>query len=245
VTSSRPDGAGHGAGYNHFDNLQPGTYTITEGVATGYIHVDQTQGTTGDGAVSTRQFSNIHLAAGVNGRNNEFGEEKVPVQYMAVLSGIRYEPSVITLTLVEAPNPATVTNPANYTVVGVSGPNTGPVAVASVSYNAPTNQVSLLLANQVNFHYHYEVSAHFNGRRLHAGLVVLEDHRGILPPGDDRRRTRADSNPGVDRLGRVVGLLGKATADTRMGFGSAREGRQVARPTRSPPMRHAVARSLG
>ena len=37
--------ASNDAGYYSFPNLVAGTYTITEGTATGYTHLDQTQGT--------------------------------------------------------------------------------------------------------------------------------------------------------------------------------------------------------
>ena len=163
TTSALLDAAGHGVGYYQFDNLAAGTYTITEGVAAGFIHVNQTQGTPGNGVATTRQFVNIHLAVGVNGHDNDFGEEKPPIDFAAVLSGIHQQPSIITLTLSAAADAAQARNPANYSITGLAGPNRGGVGVQSVDYDAATRRVTLHLDHHINIHYHYEVTARVVG----------------------------------------------------------------------------------
>ncbi len=127
----------------------------------GYTYVDQTQGTPGTGIATTRQFVNIKLAAGVNGQNNNFGEIMPPVNYSVQLSGIHMQQSVITLTLTGWVNPATVTNTKNYRLVGLNGPNTGAIPIASATYNAATHQVILLPAYHINIHHDYEITAVF------------------------------------------------------------------------------------
>jgi uncharacterized repeat protein (TIGR01451 family) len=57
-----------------FNKLQAGTYTITESHPAGYLDGKDTQGTPGSGTTSNDTFSNITLAPGVNGANNNFGE---------------------------------------------------------------------------------------------------------------------------------------------------------------------------
>ncbi len=60
-------------GFYQFTNLQPGNYTITETHPTGWIDGKDTIGTPG-GTTNPDQFTNINLAGGVNGTNNNFGE---------------------------------------------------------------------------------------------------------------------------------------------------------------------------
>jgi len=74
-------------GFYNFDNLLPGTYRITESQPAGYVDGLDTIGTPG-GTSSNDVFSNIVLAAGVNGANNNFGE-RLPV-LLASLSGYVY-----------------------------------------------------------------------------------------------------------------------------------------------------------
>jgi len=62
------------AGLYSFQNLDPGTYTITEIVPTGYTADKTTQGTPGNGTVSPGVIADISLASGVNGTNNDFGD---------------------------------------------------------------------------------------------------------------------------------------------------------------------------
>lgn len=57
-----------------FTGLRPGTYTITETQPTIYLDGQDTQGTPGNGTAGNDVFSNIQLAAGVQGVNNDFGE---------------------------------------------------------------------------------------------------------------------------------------------------------------------------
>jgi uncharacterized protein (DUF2141 family) len=60
-------------GFYQFTNLRPGTYTISEGGAPGFLDGKETIGTPG-GTTGKDQFSNIVLASGVTGTNNNFGE---------------------------------------------------------------------------------------------------------------------------------------------------------------------------
>ena len=57
-----------------FGQLRPGTYTIAETQPAGWLDGVDTQGTPGTGTTGNDVFSNITLAAGVNGQNNNFGE---------------------------------------------------------------------------------------------------------------------------------------------------------------------------
>jgi hypothetical protein len=56
-----------------FTNLRPGTYQLNEFHPVGYLDGKDTIGTQG-GVTSHDQFSNINLASGVNGTDNDFGE---------------------------------------------------------------------------------------------------------------------------------------------------------------------------
>ena len=56
-----------------FANLAPGTYAVTESQPAGYLDGIDTIGTQG-GAVGNDQFTNVVLASGQNGLNNNFGE---------------------------------------------------------------------------------------------------------------------------------------------------------------------------
>lgn len=180
-TTAAPDAAGHGAGYYHFDALAPGTYTITEGVAAGYIHVNQTQGTPGTGTVSTRTFSNIRLGANVHGENNNFGEELPPVDFSVVLTGIHHQQSVITLTLTGDVDPVQVRNPANYSVVSL-GPDRSPIFITAVVYNPATRQIVLLPDHHLNIHYHYEITARLPGNACTPPSVHSKIFGGFYHP---------------------------------------------------------------
>ena len=57
-----------------FNNLQAGTYTISEVQPLAYLDGKDTQGTPGTGTTGNDAFTNIRLDAGVNGANNNFGE---------------------------------------------------------------------------------------------------------------------------------------------------------------------------
>lgn len=59
-----------------FNDLLAGTYTIKETQPSGYLDGKDTQGTPGTGTAGNDVFSGIVLAAGVNGKNNNFGERK-------------------------------------------------------------------------------------------------------------------------------------------------------------------------
>ena len=59
-----------------FNNLQAGTYTISEAQPASYLDGIDTQGAPGNGTVGNDAFSNISLATGYNGNNNNFGELK-------------------------------------------------------------------------------------------------------------------------------------------------------------------------
>jgi SdrD B-like domain len=62
-----------GDGSFSFNNLRPGAYTITRTQPAGWLPGKNAIGTQG-GFVGTDQFSNIQLAAGQSGTNNNFGE---------------------------------------------------------------------------------------------------------------------------------------------------------------------------
>lgn len=70
VTLTGPDG-----GYC-FNDLRPGTYTITETQPAGYLDGKDTQGTPGTGTAGNDVFVDITLGAGVHGKDNNFGELK-------------------------------------------------------------------------------------------------------------------------------------------------------------------------
>ena len=67
-TATAPDGA------YCFNNLRAGTYTIRETQPGGYLDGKDTQRTPGTGTTGNDVFSNIVLAAGVQGGDNNFGE---------------------------------------------------------------------------------------------------------------------------------------------------------------------------
>lgn len=59
-----------------FSGLRPGTYTIAETQPAGYLDGKDTQGTPGTGTAGNDVFANIALDQGVNGGNNNFGEQR-------------------------------------------------------------------------------------------------------------------------------------------------------------------------
>ena len=70
------------AGAYSFTTLRPGSYTITETTPpAGYADGIDTQGTPGTGTAGNDVFTSIALAGGVNGANNNFGEQPIfPLQ---------------------------------------------------------------------------------------------------------------------------------------------------------------------
>ena len=83
LTATTADDGSYG-----FMNLRPGTYTITETQPDGYLDGKDTQGTPGTGMASDDVISNITLASGIDGVNNNFGELKP-----ASISGYVYDDS--------------------------------------------------------------------------------------------------------------------------------------------------------
>jgi hypothetical protein len=82
VTLSRVDDRGAtvnlttvtaGNGAYSFNNLRPGTYTLTQTQPAGWLDGKDTMGTQG-GVAGNDQFSNIQLASGQSSVNNDFGE---------------------------------------------------------------------------------------------------------------------------------------------------------------------------
>ena len=58
-------------------------------------------------------------------------------------------------------NPTDAANVDYYRVVGLNGPNTGPIPIVAATYNAATHQVVLTPAYHINIHHHYEITAIF------------------------------------------------------------------------------------
>ena len=73
-----------GNGSYGFNNLRPGTYTITKTPPAGWLEGKNAIGTQG-GVVGADQFSDIQLASGQSGANNNFGE-----LLQAILRGVVY-----------------------------------------------------------------------------------------------------------------------------------------------------------
>lgn len=63
-----------GTGAYAFNNLRPGSYTITETQPAGLLDGKETQGTPGGGTVNADEFATIPLTAGTTGADNNFGE---------------------------------------------------------------------------------------------------------------------------------------------------------------------------
>jgi protocatechuate 3,4-dioxygenase beta subunit len=61
-------------GYYEFANLRPGTYTVTEAQPSAYLDGKDSQGTPGTGTTGNDVFTNVVLATGIHGVNNNFGE---------------------------------------------------------------------------------------------------------------------------------------------------------------------------
>jgi uncharacterized repeat protein (TIGR01451 family) len=81
-------------GTYHFTSLRPGTYTLTETQPARYLDGIDTIGTPG-GAAGNDVFSNIVLAAGVNGVNNNFGElPMLPGIQLVKLTNGGHDPNV-------------------------------------------------------------------------------------------------------------------------------------------------------
>jgi protocatechuate 3,4-dioxygenase beta subunit len=60
-------------GSYNFDNVRPGTYTLTKTPPSGWLEGKNTIGSQG-GVVGNDQFSNIAMVSGASGSNNNFGE---------------------------------------------------------------------------------------------------------------------------------------------------------------------------
>ena len=69
-----------------FAAMRPGTYALVEDQPAGYADGKDTLGTPG-GTAGNDQFTNIVLAAGVAGVNNNFGERLAAVAYTLVVKG--------------------------------------------------------------------------------------------------------------------------------------------------------------
>jgi len=61
-------------GSYRFDNLRPGTYAIAEAQPAGYLDGKDTIGTQGGSSATQDQFTNVGVASGTTGTDNNFGE---------------------------------------------------------------------------------------------------------------------------------------------------------------------------
>jgi uncharacterized repeat protein (TIGR01451 family) len=119
-------------GFYAFNNLQPGSYTLSEAAPAGYIIGKDTAGSQG-GSAGNRQITGIALAQNIQGVNNNFGEV-VPKADLAILKSANHAQVQIgqeidyTLTISNlGPNTAqdvTVTDnlPPGTTFLSASGP---------------------------------------------------------------------------------------------------------------------------
>ncbi len=76
-------------GFYSFSNLAAGTYALREVQPAGFLEGKSTIGTPG-GSTFNGAFTNIHLAAGYNGQNNNFGELLPSAGRLSSLSGFVY-----------------------------------------------------------------------------------------------------------------------------------------------------------
>ncbi|MGA2798652.1 MAG: SdrD B-like domain-containing protein, partial [Thermoguttaceae bacterium] len=125
--------AANGA-YN-FASLRPGTYALTETQPAGYLDGIDTVGTPG-GTAGNDVFSNIVLAAGVNGVNNNFGElPMLPGIQLVKLTNGGHDPNV------PVGDPVTWTYEVN---------NTGNVALSGVSVSDDQGVTPLYQSGDTN-----------------------------------------------------------------------------------------------
>ncbi len=122
-----------GTGLYSFGNLRPGTYVITETQPAGYLDGKDTIGTPG-GVTANDKFSNIVLAAGVNGVENNFGEVKA-----ASISGYVY---------VDANNDGTFQS-TELPIKGVTVTLTGTTDAGAVSLTTTTDANGFYVFNSL------------------------------------------------------------------------------------------------
>jgi hypothetical protein len=156
-------------GFYHFDNLQPGAYTLTETQPAGFTHVNQTPGLSG-GTPLLRQIASIPLAGNVDDTNNDFGEMMDPGAVASVsLLGIHHQQSQVVLTVTGTVDPVAAANPANYTITALGKDEKLETAddrnipIQSVTFDASTNTVTIVPAEHIQIHYHYVITARFPG----------------------------------------------------------------------------------
>jgi hypothetical protein len=133
------------SGAYSFSNLRPGNYSLAEVQPAGYLDGIDTFGTPG-GTAGNDVFSNIVLAAGVSGMNNNFGESPLlPAIQLVKLTNGTHDPSVPT------GSPVTwtyqVSNTGNVPLSGVTVADNDP-AVTTAYVSGDANGDNLLDANE-------------------------------------------------------------------------------------------------
>ena len=214
VTTTDSSGA-----YN-FSGLRPGIYTVTETQPAGYLEGKTTQGTPGNGVVGAGVISNIALAQEITGTNNNFAEllNTVPPGVITnggsvssvVLNGIHHQQSSVVVTFDGAINPAVANDPANYHITALGRdqqlftPDDRNIPVVSVSYDPNTNQVTIIPASHIDFHYHYLLTidypattvsnAYHYAEVFGRSSMTIWDYHGqwITPPAMSQRQLAAD-----------------------------------------------------
>ena len=214
VTTTDSSGA-----YN-FSGLRPGIYTVTETQPAGYLEGKTTQGTPGNGVVGAGVISNIALAQEITGTNNNFAEllNTVPPGVITnggsvssvVLNGIHHQQSRVVVTFDGAINPAVANDPANYHITALGRdqqlftPDDRNIPVVSVSYDPNTNQVTIIPASHIDFHYHYLLTidypattvsnAYHYAEVFGRSSMTIWDYHGqwITPPAMSQRQLAAD-----------------------------------------------------
>ena len=157
------------AGAYHFLNLNAGNYTITETQPVGYDQAKNTQGTPGNGHIVGDNIAGITLYAGVNGKNNNFGERGATVGLAKLqLLGIHHQSTTICLKFDGALDPKSAQNIANYTLIALGkdqrlGSSTNHhVKITKAVYDASEHTVILTPATHLNIHYHYLLQTKLN-----------------------------------------------------------------------------------